>query len=266
MRRQTPQCASDLLIDRFLAGEVSSVEAASLRLHFAECEPCRARHEKLSSEHRYLAQHLPPFAALGLPSGSGHGAPHESPKRRVPGPSWRRGAHPLWVGAGSIAAALGLWLLAKERPVLDDAGHERRETGPLTRSKGGDSEVELDWVIRRGGEIFEPGAAEPVWPGDGMRFGVRSQSDGHAAVLSLDGGGTFSIYQDWVTIKAGQRQLLPGAVELDAVLGEEHLYGIVCERTHPAASLELAIRRDPARPALPPDCDVDHHVLHKERP
>ena len=74
------------------------------------------------------------------------------------------------------------------------------------------------------------------------------------------------MYQDWVPVSAGERQLLPGAVELDDVLGEERLYGVVCARAEHLSELEEAIQRDPAGPRLPAGCEVDHHVLRKERP
>ena len=87
---------------------------------------------------------------------------------------------------------------------------------------------------------------------------------GRVAVFSLDGADQVSVYHDWVPLDAGERQLLPGAVELDDVVGEEHLYAMVCERAVPRAQVEAAIRKDRVRPELPADCSVDHHIVRKE--
>ena len=236
-RRTSPQCASDLQLDRLRVGELSPAQAAVLEAHLAECNGCRARHAALELEHGALAAQLPPFGA------------------RAAAPARRRGAP--WLAAGSLVAAAAAAVFMLQRP--PDAPSE-----PGARTKGG--AVALDWVVRRGDRVFAPDPAQPVFPGDALRFGVRAQAAGQAAVLSLDGARHASVYHDWAAVDAGARQLLPGAVELDDVLGDEHLYGVVCERSWPLAELEDAITRDPAQPRLPSGCALDHHVLRKERP
>jgi hypothetical protein len=241
-RRQSPECASDLRLERWLSGELADEEIATLRAHLATCEPCRARHALLESEHRALSEQLPP-----LPATSSSGVVSALQPRYL--------VARAMIGLGSLAAALALWLS------LDD-----RTPVPLTRTKGSNDSVQLDWVIRRNGAVFTPGAEDPLRPGDALRFGLRAKQSGHASVLSLDGEGRASVYHDWVSIEADARQLLPGAVELDDVVGEEHLYGIVCEQVSPLFALQDAIRRAPAQPELPVGCAVDHHVVRKERP
>jgi hypothetical protein len=260
-RRQAPDCASDLRLDQLLAGELPAREAEGLRAHLAECLSCRGRREALDAAHGALMARLPAFTALEQAAGVSGGA------RLDPAPAAprRRAVHSVWLAAGSLAAALALWVVARERLPSDSAERAGVNVRSPIRTKGG-SGVQLDWVIRRGAELFAPGMANAWQPGDRLRFGVRTNRAGYAAVLSLDAGRQASVYQDWVPVTAGERQLLPGAVELDGVLGDEHLYGLVCERSVPLATLEGAIRRAPAHPELPAGCAVDHHVVRKERP
>jgi hypothetical protein len=249
-RRTSPRCASDLALDRLRVGELGAAEAAVLEAHLAECDSCRARHAALGLEHRTLAEQLPPFAALEA---------HAEPSAvRAATLARRRWGAPSLAAASLVAAAAAVVLML-QRPAPDDA-----LTGVGARTKG--NGVVLDWVVRRADRVFAPDPSQPVFPGDTLRFGVRAQAAGQAAVLSLDGVRHASVYHDWVAVVAGERQLLPGAVELDDVLGDEHLYGVVCDRSWPLGALEEAIVQDPAQPRLPSGCVLDHHVLRKERP
>ena len=249
-RRTSPRCASDLELDRLRVGELGPAEAAVLDAHLAQCDSCRARRTFL--EQLALAEQLPPFAELDA-----HAPPFA---KRAAMPARRRWAAP-WLAAGSLVAAAAAVVLMFQRPAAEDGPTTARSGA---RTKGGG--VVLDWVVRRGERVFAPDPAQPLFPGDALRFGVRAEAAGRAAVLSLDGARHTSVYHDWVAIDARERQLLPGAVELDDVIGDEHLYGVVCERSWPLGELAAAIVRDPAQPRLPSGCAVDHHVLRKERP
>jgi putative zinc finger protein len=241
-RRASPECASDLRLERWLTGELGAEDGAKLDAHLAQCDSCRARHAQLVAEHRALSSELPP-----LPSMPSTGVVSAlRPRRRM--------THSV-LGLGSLAAAFALWISLDGHP-----------TAPVTRTKGSGDAVQLDWVIRRDGAVFAPDADEPLRPGDALRFGLRTKQRGQAAVLGLDGQGNAGIYHEWVPIEAGERQLLPGAFELDDVVGEEHLYGVVCEQISPLTSLQDAIRRSPSEPELPGGCAFDHHVVRKEPP
>jgi hypothetical protein len=179
----------------------------------------------------------------------------------------RQARYGLYAAAASLAAGLAVWS-ATEPPLLGELGTHGPPDNSSIRAKGGRTAalpVELQWVIRRAEEVFTPAAGASLHAGDGIRFRMRSNRPGYAAVLSLDGEGRTSVYQGWVPISTGT-QLLPGAVELDGVLGDEHLYGLVCDVALPLQSFEDAIRRDPGKPEVPAGCVLDHHVVRKGGP
>jgi hypothetical protein len=178
--------------------------------------------------------------------------------------STRRGAaRRLWPAASALAAALALWVAARERASRDAVSRDQPVSGTRTR---GASSVQLDWTIQRRGDVFQPRRGDTLQPGDALHFGVRTSRAGYAVVLSLDGERQSSVYREWVAVAEGERQVLPGAVVLDGVLGDEHLYGIVCDVTSALGPFQDAIRREPARPELPPGCAFDHHVVRRVGP
>lgn len=239
-RRRTEHCVSDLQLDRLISGELGAGGTKALRAHLAECTACRARHGELLEDHRGFSEKMAPFSA------------------KAPSPPPR-----LWLAAGSIAAAAALWVLVIREPASEGAARLTKEETLLeTRTKG--RGIELDWVIRRGDQVFARRANEPVQPGDALRFSVRVTRTGHVAILSLDGAGQLSVYHEWSPVQAGERQLLPGAVQLDGFLGVERWYAIFCAQPSPLTEIERAIREDAAQPRWPPGCDVERHEVRKE--
>jgi hypothetical protein len=245
-RRRSERCASELQLDRLISGELREGAAQALYAHFAACVPCRTRHDELLADHRAFPEKAAPFASV-----------------TAPGPTQASRLPRLWLAAGSIAAAAALWMGVIQKPAYDGGSRPTEEESVLdTRTKG--PELHLDWVIRRGSDTFPSRANEAVHPGDALRFSVRVTRSGHVAILSLDAARRISVYQEWSRVEAGDRQLLPGAVQLDSVLGVEHVYGIFCEQAWPLVDIEDAIRRDAEQPRLPPGCDIEHHALLKE--
>lgn len=271
-RRHTRHCPSDLPLDRLIAGELEAREQQALHAHFAECSSCRIRHGELAAAHRAFAERAPPWAALVAPAAQGtHAAPAGAEERRPQAPAGIRAAwpgstaHRLALGAGALAAAAALWVVSLGPRAPEGGSPPARDAiAPEIRTKG--PGLGLDWVIRRGSEVFAPRAGEPVHPGDALRFSVRADRAGQVAILSLDGAGRVSVYHGWSAVGTGDRQLLPGAVQLDGVLGPEQVYAVFCAQTWPLAELQAAIAGDPERPRLPAGCDLERHELCKEPP
>jgi hypothetical protein len=259
-RRRGPDCASDLLLDRLLAGELSVNEKSTLSAHLRTCAACEARHQALSNERTVLVSGMPPFGTIYSISSkqtSSVSGKIATPRRAMPAARW---------ALLSLAAALVVWVSARPRPAPTEGQHEPNDTSRLTRAKGEPGSVQLTWVVRRGTLVSAPSGTKPLHPGDALRFSLSTDLPGYAAVLSLDSARRFSLYQDWVPLDSGVAQLLPGAVELDGVVGAEHWYGLVCRHAWPLAELEAAIRVAPEHPAWPSDCAVDHHRVAKELP
>lgn len=257
-RRLSEDCLSDLQLDRWLARELSQREQPKLEVHVARCSSCRERRAELEEEHRLFGQSAPePAASSQLramePS-------HEVAALRTLG----RG---VWLaGAGVLAAAAALALLVTGTEQSLSPGEDHLSKG--TRTKGG--VASLGWIVRRGSEVFAGHPDQPLRSGDALRFTVSAREPVHVAVLGLDAAGQLSVYHpegDRLSkVEVGQEQALPGAIELDAMPGEEQLYGVFCKTDVPLAAIRAALERSSAAPLLPNGCDHERWSLKKEQP
>jgi hypothetical protein len=145
-----------------------------------------------------------------------------------------------WAGAvAAVAAAFGAVVLFKGAPV-----HE-------IRTKGG---LGLGVVARHlDGKTEEilPGAA--LRPGEAIRFEISSAEAGHLIVAGVDAAKNVTTYYKGDG-EAGVARLLDGSVTLDATLGPERIFAIMCDsavdETEVLAQAKRALDRaggDPAR-------------------
>ncbi|HTV23203.1 MAG TPA: hypothetical protein VMG12_31155, partial [Polyangiaceae bacterium] len=189
-------------------------------------------------------------------------------RRRGPGRTSR-----VWAGlslAAAAAVALGVGLRGLDRGERDATSGERADGAPAangTRTKGG--AVALGFVVRRAGITREGQAGVVLHPGDVLRFTLGASRAGYAGVWNLDaaGGVTALIEGDaLVPVTAEQRQVLPGAAELDASLGDERLVAVLCERPLSNAEVGAALAASAEATRLPPGCQSDSVPIRKERP
>ncbi len=199
-QRRDAGCASDLALDRLVAGEPVAAELAA---HVAGCARCGERRAGFEHERQLAAALL-----------------RERPGRRAVTPLHRR--RWLWAAAPLMAAAalVLLWLPRLRQP-------------PPEREKGGGAALALDVVVRHADgrvEALAPGGR--VRAGDMVRFLVSTARPGHLVVLGLDTAGKVSVYvADGDAARAidrGQRQAMPGSIILDATPGAERLVALEC--------------------------------------
>lgn len=105
-----------------------------------------------------------------------------------------------------------------------------------------------------------------VHAGDRVRFEVGGRTDGFIAVIGIDGNGAATVYFPFgshapTALDAARGGLLPGAIELDATPGDEHLYAV--HSVHPFSFDEVIAALRAGR-ELPDRVETAEVVLHKK--
>ncbi|MCB9754907.1 MAG: DUF4384 domain-containing protein [Myxococcales bacterium] len=253
-RERGEDCLSDLVLDQLRVGELAASLATRARSHVIACDRCRARQRELDED--AASATLPPLPA----------SPPETIADISPAPPRRR-AWPAVAGLTAAAAAAVLAIVSLLEPPRVGGDGSRVETGgpepAATRSKGAPA---LQVFIRRDGAVLEGSPGAVVHPGDALRFAYSWTESGYVAVLGRDGAGAVNVYVPTGDrarpVAPGERAMLPDAVALDDVVGEEVLYGVFCAREPSLAALERAVAARPDAPAIP-GCQVDRVRLDK---
>jgi hypothetical protein len=181
--------ASELAIDRLVAGELSPVDAAAVRDHAASCASCHALlADALSAQRTFDA----PFSlSLSLALAT---------RRRI--------APVLAASVAALAAALALVI-----------AWPRGE--PAVRAKG---TAIVGFFVAHGDHVRRGGPGEHVVPGDRIELYTTTFEPTWFAAISGDG----SVYVEPRRISPGYEQVLPLAIELDATPGSEVVTGVFC--------------------------------------
>lgn len=237
MSARPADCLSDLSLDAWLARDLDEDGACSVSTHLALCSRCRGREAELS-RHRaeFRRVHAEPPAwlvAAALPQ------QHAKTRRAA----W-------WTAAIAAAAAATLALL----PRADES----------VRTKGTDH---LSFYVKRDENVRRGKPRERVHAGDQLRFTYSASSARYLAILSLDGAKRASVYfpeaEYAARVEPGTDVLLPSAIELDDVLGEERIVALFCTRALALAQLRAELQRRQTVTA-PEGCSMDEIVLLKE--
>lgn len=210
-------CLSDLTLDRLRCGELSLQAATEAERHLQTCNRCRNRYTALRTEDTVLSKELPPLPDLLAP---------RAPIASLSEARARRGR--WWapaLAALSAAAAIAL-LLGRQVPPEGEI-----------RLKGVSGE--LDLFVKRAGKVFR-WQAQPLQPGDQLRYSFRAPEPLHVMVLSREAGGTVNQYfptePKSFSVEMGVT-LSKVATELDATLGNETLWGVFCQNPFTADAL-----------------------------
>jgi hypothetical protein len=133
------------------------------------------------------------------------------------------------------------------------------------RTKGGNS---LSFYVKRGEDVHRGRLRERLVEGDQLRFSYTAMTPQYLAILSLDGAGRANQYYPagpraaW--IDAGADMLLPSAVELDDVLGEERIVALFCDSAVQVAPLLAALSAKQIDLHRPNGCTLDELVVMKQ--
>ncbi len=238
-----PQCPPAAVLEALSAGE--AVPAAT-QAHVEGCPDCGAQLSALRAEADAFNRARPPERFLKQLEGRAAAAP----ARR-----FRWLAPVLGVALPVLAVVLILPRLQREDPGVTFKGEPFRV---VVAAQGTGSP-----------ELLAPDAQ--VRAGDALRFAYEAPQDGHLMVLELDGRGAATVFYPYGATasaphKAGERDFLPGSVELDDSPGPEVLVAVFSARPFEAAPLLDMLRAQAGRPEPTvscPDCRVSTLRLRK---
>ena len=238
-------CPSRLRFDRLIAGELEPAVAAELERHAASCTRCNAW---LSSVRRDHAR----FAAQPLPATVIEQVQRVHARRRTP----RRIAIARSLAPLLAAAALVLaWVAWPVQPHEADQG---------VRSKGSG---QLSFFVLHDGAVRPGSDGEHVQPGDRLEFAYSSSRDAYLLIVSIDAARKASVYfadaGRAAAVPAASRALLERSTELDATLGPETVYTLLCAQPIAADPVLRALAAEPSAPLSVAGCTVERHLLLK---
>jgi hypothetical protein len=231
-------CLTDLTLDLWTSGELSTLARARAASHMSACERCRRRHEALERERAAFYAAAPSFEAHAAALASG-----------------RKGVAPrrlsvVWFGSAltALAALVALALV----PVATTR----------TRHKGGPS---LGYFVKRGERVLQGERDTTVHPGDLIRFTYSTQQPRYLAIFGRDSQATSVYYPAGASaarVQAGSAVALDFSVELDDLLGEERVHALFCAHSFELAPL-LASLDETGRLPVPNACQQVSLSLRK---
>jgi hypothetical protein len=230
------QCVSDFAFDKLVRGLLTAEQRERARQHVASCVKCRRRLEAIEAAKAA-------FAGRAVPVAAAHAASNRGSLTRL---------HVASVAVGALAAAAALLLVAR-----------RPDAGPGQRIKGTGESFGFA-IVRPDGSAAGDELTGAARPGDRLQWRFELRQTRYVAVLSRDGAGRASTY-----FPSGERAAaiqpnatVPIATELDAVLGSESVYGIMCSTPIELAPLrkELELK---GTLQVPKECDVERYSFTK---
>lgn len=219
-------CLSDLTLDRLRCADLPQSRATEAERHLQSCARCRERAEHLSLQSQELQSELPDLNTL---LGAKVAQSNNEPASNVESLAQARTKRVRWWGPalGVLSAAAALMLfLGRQAP--NDAE---------IRLKGASGE--LDVFVKRASKVFR-WQAEPLLPGDQLRYSFRAPEPLHVMVLSREASGVVNQYfpaePGSFAVERGVT-LSKSATELDDTLGAETLWAVFCQQ--PFAALKF---------------------------
>jgi hypothetical protein len=241
-------CVTDLGFDAWFAGEGSLAERARVTEHVRDCTRCGLRGELLERERAAFLAKAPTVAAnaeLARRSRAG---------KRVP----RRHGASLWLGLSAVALVGVLGVLGSQ------LGSSTVSSGG-ERLKGG---AHAAFYVKRGTRVERGVNGGTAYPGDQLRFTYSSERPAYLALFGRDQRAA-SVYfpsgERAVRVESGRDVPLGFSLELDAQLGEEQLYLVLCPSQYALAPLRAQLEAS-GEVRADASCQVERIALHKEAP
>jgi hypothetical protein len=236
-----PKCPSNLVLDRFNAGDLPMEEAILVQEHLRACSTCDQRVRELLATRERIEAVLP---ALG---------------QRHPAKNERRGVGGLAAGgAFALAVAAGALFLLPTGKNFDPE---------ITRTKGSGA---LGFYVKRGEDVRAGGSGEVLHPGDAVQFTYRGQSSGYLAIFGVSGEDVSVYYPtgERAAVWSAERPDVPQSTVLDEVLGPEVFVSVLCPDPVQVREVQRALAASAAvrdRFAVA-TCQVDTVTVEKRQP
>lgn len=259
--RQEGEHPSRFALSRFAASEGSPAERESIQDHLASCPECAQVLAEL--EEFQTAFHGAHDRAAFLASLRAKALEPE-PERKPWWAGWFRPAMAL--GAAAAAVLIVLLVVRPFAGPEPDADQIRIKSDALA----------LGFLVMEQGRPVIAAPDRVVHPGDRIQFRISAPRGGFVHVVGVDQAGKVSVYypRPAETVEpypGGSGRPVPGSVILDATLGRERVFALICERPLGRDRLAERVRAaatDPRiwldRDRLPVACIQTSLVLVKE--
>lgn len=254
LRKELPEgCITDLVFDRWRAGELDPSSIETYEAHLETCERCQRRHDTIEAEAEAFRSEFP---RLNLAA--------KQPVSQVVELRPKRSRWLGWASAGAALAAAATFALVVSPPANEDGAGALSEQPGTVRTKGSSH---IRFFVKHGDQVRRGDDGQVVHPGDQLRFTLTTPRPAYVAIVSLDAARVVSTYypksERSAAVGAGRDQALDSSVLLDQTLGKERIWGIFCEAPFDLEPLRAALQRQGKLPPLPA-CTVDEVSIVKE--
>lgn len=240
---------------RLQAGELDEAERGAIQAHLDGCQACQEALERLSSLQECFQAEHPREGFLAAVRA-------RAEERARPAP-----ALPQILAWTAGAALVALIAIAALRPAFQEGSGQ-------TRVKG--AGLELGYYVLEGDRAILGGPGRVLHAGDRIQFRLSGPRGGFVHLVGVDEAGQVSVYYPRPAevsepFPGGSGRPVPGSVVLDATLGRERVFALVCPRAFERQALDGLLHGMAAdvrvlldRERLDLDCSQTSLLLVKE--
>lgn len=221
-------------IDLLMLASLPPPDVDRAKEHLSGCSSCQARWSELEEDKARFEQYVFPRTVSRIEERA-----HARSLLERLGERWRVLLPALGLAAAALVAVVATPWAAEEEPYLG--------------VKGGGAAMEV--VAHSGGGQFAVKSGARLRPKDRIRFVVEPAGAKYLLIASKDGQGNVTVYHPYdgrqsAAVGPG-RQELPGAIELDEVLGPERLLAIFSDAPLSADEVKQALSKSAGVPVIP---------------